>query len=122
MQRKTPSSHIFCVVPRLLTLYTHHWCMGKKNKIVKLTPRKIRYIIRYKTSIREVMTDHGTQFYANKRDKNGNADSRFEDFLERNKIVHILAPIKRPQVNGKIENGMIRTKRIDPGLIVLTNS
>jgi DNA invertase Pin-like site-specific DNA recombinase len=24
--------------------------MGKKNKIVKLTPRKIRYIIRYKTN------------------------------------------------------------------------
>ncbi len=35
------------------------------------------------TSIREVMTDHGTQFYANKRDKNGNADSEFEDFLKR---------------------------------------
>jgi len=55
------------------------------------------------TSIREVMTDHGTQFYANKRDKNGNADSRFEDFLRRNKISHILSPVKRPQVNGKIE-------------------
>jgi transposase len=33
-----------------LTLYINHWCMGKKNKIVKLTPRKIRYIIRYKTN------------------------------------------------------------------------
>ena len=33
-----------------MTLYTHHWCMGKKNKTVKLTPRKIRYIIRYKTN------------------------------------------------------------------------
>ena len=55
------------------------------------------------TSIREVMTDHGTQFYANKRDKNGNADSEFENFLKRNKIVHILSPVKRPQVNGKIE-------------------
>jgi hypothetical protein len=42
--------YAFCVVPKLLTLYTHHWCMGKKNKIVKLTPRKIRYIIRYKTN------------------------------------------------------------------------
>ena len=55
------------------------------------------------TSIREVMTDHGTQFYANKRDKNRYADSRFENFLKKNKIVHILSPIKRPQVNGKIE-------------------
>jgi len=41
------------------------------------------------TSIREVLTDRGTQFYANKRDKNGDADSRFEDFLEENKIKHI---------------------------------
>ena len=55
------------------------------------------------TSIREVMTDHWTQFYANKRDKNGNAKSDFENFLKKNKIVHILAPVKRPQVNGKIE-------------------
>ncbi|HUS75598.1 MAG TPA: hypothetical protein VMY43_06275 [Methanothrix sp.] len=29
------------------------------------------------------MTDRGTQFYANKRDKNGNAKSRFENFLEK---------------------------------------
>jgi len=41
------------------------------------------------TSIREVLTDRGTQFYANKRDKNGDADSRFEDFLKENKIKHI---------------------------------
>jgi len=55
------------------------------------------------TSISQVMTDHGTQFYANKRDKNGNADCGFENFLKRNKIKHILAPVKRPQVNGKFE-------------------
>jgi len=41
-------------------------------------------------SIEQVLTDRGTQFYANKRDKNGNADSRFEEFLERNKIKHII--------------------------------
>ena len=55
------------------------------------------------TSIREVMTDHGTQFYANKRNKNGYANNEFEIFLKKNKIVHILSPVKRPQVNGKIE-------------------
>jgi len=45
------SEHLASVlVPKLLTLYTHHWCMGTKNKIVKLTPQKIRYIIRYKTN------------------------------------------------------------------------
>jgi len=42
-------------------------------------------------SIEQVLTDRGTQFYANKRDKNGNADSRFKDFLEKNKIKHIKA-------------------------------
>jgi putative transposase len=55
------------------------------------------------TSIGQVLTDRGTQFYANKRDKNGNADSRFEDFLEKNKIKHIKARVKHPQTNGKVE-------------------
>jgi len=32
----------------LLTSYTNHWCMGKKNNAVKPTPRKIKYVIRYK--------------------------------------------------------------------------
>lgn len=39
-----------CSLPKLLTLYTHHWGMGKKNKVVKLTQKKIRYIIRAKTN------------------------------------------------------------------------
>ena len=55
------------------------------------------------TGISQVMTDHGTQFYANKRDKNGDADSRFENFLKDNKIVHIKTRIKHPQTNGKFE-------------------
>jgi putative transposase len=55
------------------------------------------------TSIKQVLTDRGTQFYANKRDKNGDADSRFEDFLEENKIKHIKARVKHPQTNGKLE-------------------
>ena len=41
------------------------------------------------TGIREVLTDRGTQFYANKRDKNIDADSRFEDFLKEIKLKHI---------------------------------
>jgi transposase InsO family protein len=53
--------------------------------------------------IREVITDHGTQFFANKTDKDGDSESAFEKFLEENKIKHILARIKHPQTNGKIE-------------------
>ena len=55
------------------------------------------------TGINQVMTDHGAQFYANKRDKNGAADSIFGNFLEMNKIKHIKARIKHPQSNGKFE-------------------
>ena len=41
---------MLCIVPKILTLYTHQRGMGKKNKVVKLTPKKIRYIIRAKTN------------------------------------------------------------------------
>jgi putative transposase len=54
-------------------------------------------------SIEQVLTDRGAQFYANKRDKNGNAESRFEFFLEENKIKHIKSRVNHPQTNGKVE-------------------
>ncbi len=53
--------------------------------------------------IREVITDHGPEFYANKRDKNGGANHKFENFLKENGIKHILCQVKHPQTNGKIE-------------------
>ena len=40
---------IDCIVPKPLTLYTHHLHMGRRNKVIKLTDKKIRYIIRAKT-------------------------------------------------------------------------
>jgi putative transposase len=53
--------------------------------------------------IEQVLTDRETQFFANKRDKNGKADSKFENFLEENKIKHIKSRVNHPQTNGKIE-------------------
>jgi transposase InsO family protein len=53
--------------------------------------------------IREVITDHGTQFFANKMDKNGESESAFGMFLAENGIKHIMARVKHPQTNGKIE-------------------
>ena len=53
--------------------------------------------------ISEVITDHGTQFFANKTDKNGGSESAFSAFLAKNEIKHILARVKHPQTNGKIE-------------------
>lgn len=53
--------------------------------------------------IKQVITDHGSQFTANKFDSKGNAYSQFEEFCRQNKIKHILCRIKHPQSNGKIE-------------------
>ena len=42
---------------------------------------------------REVMTDHGTQFVASRKDKKGYPKHRFGEFLEENGIKHILARV-----------------------------
>jgi putative transposase len=53
--------------------------------------------------IRDVLTDRGSQFYSNKRDKDNNAENAFEKFLEGNNIKHIISRINNPQTNGKVE-------------------
>jgi transposase InsO family protein len=53
--------------------------------------------------ILEVITDHGTEFYANRRDEDGNAEHSFEQYLADNDIQHTLCAVGRPQSNGKIE-------------------
>jgi putative transposase len=53
--------------------------------------------------IKGVITDHGTQFFANKTYKNGDSESALDSFLAKNEIKHILARVKHPQTNGKIE-------------------
>jgi len=39
-----------CIVMKPLALYTQQSRMGKRNKVVKLTNKKIKYIIRAKTN------------------------------------------------------------------------
>jgi len=53
--------------------------------------------------VEQIITDHGSQFHANKKDKNGNIESRFETFLSENGIKHIKGRIQHPQTNGKFE-------------------
>ncbi len=68
-------------------------------KLVRDVVEKYGYIC----VLRESITDHGTQFYANKRDKEGNAKHGFERFLNENGIKHILCRYNHPQSNGKVE-------------------
>jgi len=57
----------------------------------------------YMYPIIAVITDHGLQFYANKRDKKGNADHGFETFLKEMGIKQILCGVNHSQTNGKQE-------------------
>ena len=50
-----------------------------------------------------IVTDHGSQFYANKRDVKGYAEHGFERFLEEVSIKHILCGVNYPQTNGTLE-------------------
>jgi len=54
-------------------------------------------------SIEAINTDRGSQFYPNKKDKNGEADSVFRDYLQSKRIIHIPSRRNNPQTNGKIE-------------------
>jgi len=53
--------------------------------------------------VEQVITDHGSQFCANKKGHNGNSESSFEAFLKETGVRHIKARIKHPQTNGKVE-------------------
>lgn len=57
----------------------------------------------FNLSIRECISDHGTQFYADKRDKLGRADHFFENFLKEQGVRQILCGVNHPQTNGKVE-------------------
>lgn len=65
--------------------------------------RKVLYDFGEIRRIGEIITDHGSQFFANKTDKDGESESSFDAFLTENGIKHIKARVKHPQTNGKIE-------------------
>ena len=53
--------------------------------------------------ILEVITDHGSEFYAPRRDADGEAAHAFEAYLDEHGIKQTLCAVGRPQTNGKIE-------------------
>jgi putative transposase len=56
---------------------------------------------------KQIMTDHGTQFCANEE-----REYRFTEELKQMGIEHIMAKVKRPQSNGKIERFFGTLKRL----------
>lgn len=51
----------------------------------------------------EILTDRGTQFYANDGDRKESGISQFEQYLANAGIKHILCRVNHPQTNGKLE-------------------
>ena len=52
---------------------------------------------------REILTDRGSQFYANEGERKEKGISQFEAYLGENRIKHVLARVNHPQTNGKLE-------------------
>lgn len=50
-----------------------------------------------------ILTDHGSQFYANEKETAERGESEFEKKLVKLDIKHSLARIRHPQTNGKLE-------------------
>lgn len=56
-----------------------------------------------------IMTDHGSQYYANKAE-NSNQNTQFRIALNALGIKHYLARVNRPQTNGKVERFFLTYK------------
>ena len=50
-----------------------------------------------------ILTDHGSQFYTNESEVKKNSVLRFEERMAELDVKHILARVKYPQTNGKLE-------------------
>jgi putative transposase len=61
----------------------------------------------------EMLTDRGSQFYANESERREKGISQFEAFLAEEGIKHILCRVNHPQTNGKLERfyGVYEQKR-----------
>jgi putative transposase len=81
---------------RLITCYGVFDSPTTGNAIAVLTRGFHEYGIS-----REILTDHGTQFVS-ARDRE-HAHHTFKAFLDQHDIKHIVARVKHPQTNGKIE-------------------
>ena len=63
---------------------------------------------------KEIITDHGTQFFSNGKNSITGDKNKFQQYLDDNNIKHILARIDHPQTNGKLERLNYTIKSLKP--------
>ncbi len=63
--------------------------------------------------LRELILDHGSEFGAHRIHEDGTWHSQFKDRLEMHGIKPILARVKHPQTNGKLEKWFDSTGDLD---------
>jgi putative transposase len=96
MDPKNGLSHLLMIHPLSITRYGVFDSPITENTIAVLTQGFRKYGIP-----REILTDHCTQFVsAWDRDLSHHT---FKEFLDQHGIRHIVARVKHPQTNGKIE-------------------
>jgi len=80
-----------------------------ENSIIALD-KAIRAVEVY-GKIEQLLTDRGSQFTANKKDKKGRFKHTFEEYLKEKGIEHILSKVNHPQTNGKMERWFLTYKQ-----------
>jgi hypothetical protein len=63
--------------------------------------------------IREILTDRGSQFYANKRDKNNEANNNFEKYIIEKGIMHIVSRFHTLKPMENWRNGLVCMKGME---------
>ena len=69
-----------------------------------------------------VLTDHGSQFYANEKEAAAKGEAKFEKELVALGIRHILARVNHPQTNGKLERFHGELQRRLPNFVNASSS
>jgi putative transposase len=67
--------------------------------------------------MREMIMDHGSEFGAHRAPENGKWDGQFKTHLEKHGIKLILARVKHPQTQWKLEKWSDVYRRLDRILI-----
>ncbi|MDD1752492.1 MAG: hypothetical protein LUQ38_05315 [Methanotrichaceae archaeon] len=63
--------------------------------------------------MRELIMDHGSEFGAHRVPENGKWEGQFKTHLEKHGIKPILARVKHPQTNGKLEKWFDAYRSLD---------